>query len=188
MIKKMILLLKRCYYNYLIKISPNIVFVGYDEKNENPTYIKYAILFNNLHNLEIYEEYSIYNYGGTMIFTITQDEDINLNLTGFNNESYKNIKKIVFDLLNEFFESSDEKIIHEIDEKLKNKFYDIQIDNLSNIVDYIEYLPDLEILKLLDILIELTSVKKRFSNEPHSVGGKRVKAILRKYDGIKFIK
>ena len=50
---------RRCYYDYLIKSSPNIVIVGYDEDYENPTLVKYSMLFNNVDTLEICDEYII---------------------------------------------------------------------------------------------------------------------------------
>lgn len=180
--------LKRCYYNYLINFSTNIVIVGYDEENENPTFIKYAILFNNYNNLEIYNQYSLYDYKGTMIFTIAQNQDVNLNLTGFNDNSYYKIQKIVSELSYQFIEDCNEEILNSIKQQLENKITEIKLENISIIIEYIEFLPDGEILKLLDVLIELTSIKKKFSKESHSVGGKMIKAILRKYDGVKFIK
>ena len=180
--------IKRGYYNYIVKSSTNLAIVGYDEENENPSYVKYAILFNDGGNLVISEEYCLNDCKSTMVFTIAQDEDINLNLTGFNDESYRQIKKIVFELFDEFFESHDKKILNSINEKLEDKIFELKLENLGQIVEYIEFLPDDEILRLLDILIELTSIKKKFSNEPHSVGGRRVKTILRKYDGVRFVR
>lgn len=148
-------------------------------------YIKYAILFNNEGDLEIMEEYSVYDYHGTIIFTIAQDEDINLNLTGFNRKSIHKIRNSVSELLNQF--NIEENVIKDINGKLETKINEIKLDNLSLIIEYIEFLPESEIFKLLDILIDLTAIKKKFSSEPHSVGGKKVKVSLSKYCGVKFI-
>ena len=179
--------LKRNYYNYLVKLSTNLVLVGYDEEYENPTYIKYAILFNNDGKLEIYDEYFLNNCNSTMIFTIAQDEDINLNLTGFNDKSYYDIQKIVFNFFDEIVENVSDEFINSLNNKLEEDIFNIKLNNLAEIIDYIEFLPDEEILNFLEILIQLTSIKKKFSKQPHTVGGKTVKTVLRKYDGVKFI-
>lgn len=179
--------LKRCYYDYLVRSSTNLVIVGYDEDCENPSYVKYAILFNNQGHLETVDLYSVFNCKSTMIFTIAQDEDINLNLTGFNDQSLRSVQQIIFELLDEMINNCDEKLLNSINDKLEDKIYELRLKNLEPIIDYIEFLPDCEILNLLDVLIQLTSIKKKFSKQHHSVGGRRVKAILRKYDGVKFI-
>ena len=184
--KELISILRVIYYDYLIKSSPNLVIVGYDDENEFPSFFKYSILFNSVDGLEIVEEYSLNNYYGTMIFAIAQNQDINLNLLGFNKKSNYQIKKIVSELFRQYMEDCDEKILNEILLNLEDRLFNVELENLSGIIEYIEFLPDDEILKLLTILIELTSIKKRFSNEPHSVGGRIVKAVLRKYNRVKF--
>ena len=74
-----------------------------------------------------------------------------------------------------------------IDEKLKIKMDEVKLRNLEIFISNIEFLPDSEILKMLDVLIELTSAKKKFFSDVHSVGGKRTKVVLRKYESLKFV-
>ena len=181
--------LTRNYYAFLINNSPNIVLMGYDKCNNNPTYFNYNILANINGKLEIHDEYSVTDCKSTMIFTIAQDSDIELNLTGFNDNSLNNIQRILFEFFNE------NNILTMIDandwitfkERLKLKIYNYKLNNLKSIIEYIEVLPDTEILKLLDVLVELTSIKMKFSNGIHSVGGKRIKVVLSKYCGVKFV-
>lgn len=177
--------LRRCYYDYLIKSSTNLVIVGYDDKNEYPTFFKYSILFNNDNGLEIVEGYSLKNYKGTIIFAIAQNQDIYLNLTGFNDKTYYDIENIVVELFQKYANDCDEIMLNSIKKELEHKIYNIGLENIGLIIGYIDFLPDRETLKLLEKLIELTSYKKKFSNEPHSVSEDVVKLILRKYDGIK---
>lgn len=182
--------LRQAYITFLINNSPNIVLVGYDEANENPTYIDYAMLLNNRGKIETIVKYSVHDCVSTMIFSIAQDNDVKLSLTGYNNNSYRDIRKIVLDLFEEFgnLNHLDQSLSDSIGEELKTKIDEIKLNNLENIIKYINMLPDSEILKLLDVLIVLTSVKMKFSPDVHSVGEKRIKAVLRKYCDVSFFK
>lgn len=180
--------LKQTYVTFLISNSPNIVLVGYDGVNENPTYINYAMLFNNEGKIETIVKYSVYDCVSTMIFSIAQDDDVDLVLTGFNDNTFIDINHVVLELLDEFgnLNQLDQSISDSISEELKTKIDEIKLGNLKNIIDYIKIFPDTEILKLLDALIVLTSIKMKFSSEVHSVGEKRVKTVLRKYRDVSF--
>ena len=181
--------LKSNFYEFLLNKSSSFALVGYDESNDNPTYINYNILGNIDGKLEIIEKYSLYGCKSTMILTLAQDDDVELNLMGFNEFSYKEIQKIVFELFQEFGNSIEfnDNTFKSINEKLKIKIGEHKLDNLKTIVDYIEFSPDFEILQLLDILVKLTEIKLKFSDKPHSVGGKRIKAVLRKYNHVEFV-
>lgn len=122
-------------------------------------------------------------------FGIAQDDDdVDLVLTGFNDNTFIDINHVVLELLDEFgnLNQLDQSISDSISEELKTKIDEIKLGNLKNIIDYIKILPDTEILKLLDALIVLTSIKMKFSSEVHSVGEKRVKTVLRKYRDVSF--
>lgn len=177
------------YSNFLVKDSPNIVLIGYDQINENPTYINYALLMNNKGRIETIEMYSVHNCDSTMIIGIAQDDEVDLILTGINDVSFKSIQLIVFELIEEFcnFNQMDEDILNSINEKLIIKINDFKLNNLKSIIDYIKILPDTEIFELLDALIVLTSIKMKFSSKVHSVGGKRHKVVLRKYEDINIV-
>lgn len=177
--------LRGYYYKFINDSSTNLILVGYDIPHENPTYIKFSLLCNTKYGLKTLEEYSVFDCKATMIFTIAQDEDIQLSLMGLNKYTEENIRKIIFELLKDHVNVDDKNISQSIDFRLETMLNNFKLDNLKIIVQYIELLPDIEILKLLDALIELTAIKKRFSNYPHSVGGKRKKIILHKYEGIK---
>lgn len=181
--------LKQTYFNFLISNSPNIVLVGYDEVHENPTYVNYAILFNNSGKLETIEIYSVHNCVSTMIFSIAQDDDVDLVLTGFNKNTFSDIRNVILELFYEFgnLGLENQVILNSISEKLKIKINQIKLNNIENIMNYIRMLPDSEIFKLLDALIVLTSIKMKFSSEVHSVGEKQSKVVLRKYNDILFI-
>lgn len=180
--------LKTIYYSNLLNNSTNFVLMGYDEINENPTYLNYYILANVDNQLQIMAEFSLYNCNSTMILTVAQDQVAKLNLMGFNEELYSEVRNIIFELFDEFDTSNElnEDIIKAIDERLHFKINELKLKNLEDLVEYIEFLPDSEVLQLLDILVQLTEIKMKFSSEVHSVGGKRIKAVLRKYDGVKF--
>ena len=180
--------LRQTYITFLIKNSPNIVLVGYDEVNENPTYIDYEILFNHEGKIETVVKYAVHDCVSTMILSVAQDDDVKLSLTGYNNNSYIDIRNIVLELFDEFgnLNQLDKSISDSISEELKTKIDEIKLGNLENIMDYVKILPDSEILKLLDALIVLTSIKMKFSPEVHSVGEKQIKAVLRKYRDVSF--
>ena len=181
--------LLRNYFNFLIKDSPNIVLIGYNQTYENPTCLNYALLFNNEGQIESIEIFSVHDCNSTMIIGIAQDDDVDLILTGYNNDSIRGIQLIVFELFNEInnLNQSNQNILNSINDKLINKINELKLNNLKDIVDHIKILPDSEILELLDALIVLTSIKMKFSSNVHSVGGKHHKVVLRKYEDIKFI-
>lgn len=54
-------------------------------------------------------------------------------------------------------------ILNSIDEKLRIKINEVKLENLKTTISNIEFFPDSEILKLLDVLIELTAIKMKFS-------------------------
>lgn len=180
--------LRQSYITFLIKNSPNIVLVGYDEANENPTYINYAMLLNNEGNMESIVKYSVHDCVSTMIFSIAQDDDVDLVLTGFNDNTIVDINHVVLELFDEFgnLNQIDRSISDSISEELKTRIDEVKLGNLENLMDYVKMLPDSEILKLLDALIVITSIKMKFSSEVHSVGEKRIKAVLRKYQDVSF--
>ena len=182
-------LLKRNFFNYICNNSPNFVLIGYDKTKENPTYIHYVILENIEGKLEFIVRYAVHNCQSTMIFTIAQDQEINLSLTSFNDNSFHDIQDIFHELLIECGNITDlnQDILNSIDEKLRIKINEVKLENLKTTISNIEFFPDSEILKLLDVLIELTAIKMKFSSMIPSVGGKRIKVVFRKYDGIKFM-
>ena len=124
-----------------------------------------------------------------MIISLAQDNYVDLVLTGFNDDTYIEIQDSVIELFNEFgsLKINDYSTLNSISEKLGMKIKEHKLNNLKDIMSYIKILPDSEIFKLLDALILLTSIKMKFSSKVHSVGGKRVKVILRKFEGITFI-
>lgn len=176
--------LKGHYYDFIIDMGLNIVLIGYDDKNNNPTYINYYMICVHDDKLEFIDVYSLFDCDSTMIFPISQSEDIELNLFGFNDNTFSEIKKIIRKYLDEFNIKISDKLL---EEKLNEDLYKIKLENMENIVECLNILPDSEILELMDVLIELTSVKQKFSNNVHSVGGKTTKVILKKYGGVKFI-
>lgn len=58
--------LRMCYYDFLVENSINMVFVGYDECWENPTYFNYSILCNCEDQLMIVNHYSVCNCDSRM--------------------------------------------------------------------------------------------------------------------------
>ena len=116
--------LKQTYITFLISNSSNIVLVGYDDVNENHTYINYAILFNHYGKIETIVKYSVHDCKSTMILSVAQDDDVKLSLTGYNNNSYIDIRNIVLELFDEFgnLNQIDQSISESISEELKTLF------------------------------------------------------------------
>ena len=172
--------IKNSFNDFISRASPKITTSMYIKDN-----LKYAILCNCEGNLETVEDYSVHDCKSTMIFTISQCEDIELNLTGIDDNSFNSVKDSIMECLNR--QLKDEDVLRSVREFYEKKLIDIKLKNIEEIIEHIEYLPECEILNFFEVLIQLTSLKLKFSKNPHTVGGKRVKAILRKYDGIKFV-
>ena len=180
--------LKRNYFTYLMGATSNFVLLGHDRNNDYPTYVHYSILGNINGELETLKNYEVHNCNSTMIFAIAQNDDVELSLTGFNEDSYMDLQNAVHDLFCEMdiFNGPNHEMMNSINRILASKINELKLNNLETILQNIEFLPDSEIMKLLDVLIQLTAVKMKFSFDVHSVGGKRIKVVLRKYEGIKF--
>lgn len=76
---------------------------------------------------------SCYDCKSTLVFAIAQNDDVELNLMGFNKNSYEDLRNIVFDLFGEIGNLGDfqKDYINLIDEKLKVKLDEVKLRNLE---------------------------------------------------------
>jgi hypothetical protein len=73
--------------------------------------------------------------------------------------------------------------------KLGDKFRDIRDQiHVQPIVNSVSYLPKEDLIELAESLVNITSLKRKTSNDIHSVGGPVDIALISKFDGFQWIK
>lgn len=189
-------------------ISTGLVFVGFGEEDIFPSLHAY-ILDGIIKDYLIYTEFqssNINHQNPAQIVPFAQSEMVRAFMEGINPKYYdliesyisKTLKGYPKILLDEIDINSEE--IDQLKEKLqeisnaefdriKKDLYDFKRDNYINpVIDVVARLPKDELAALAESLVNLTSLKRRFSMQEETVGGPIDVAVISKGDGFIWIK
>ena len=196
-------LLKKCFCNFLLGNSTQIIIAGFNEEDMFPSYIAFNILGNLTEDIIWQDGECQLNYNGEAIVPFAQKDVITTFLTGID-------EHITYGFLNYFSKFIDEyltklkksiqlininnenlpKALKEIENmkyKQINEFISniikMKEENYTPILQSIESMPNKEIADMCESLIKITSLKRKISSDLESVGEPIDIAIITKGDG-----
>lgn len=196
-------LLKKCFCNFLLGNSTQIIIAGFNEKDMFPSYIAFNLLGNLTEDIIWQDNECRLNYNGEAIVPFAQKDVITTFLTGID-------ENIIYGFLNYFSKFIDEyltklkksiqlininnenlpKALKEIENmkyKQINEFISniikMKEENYTPILQSIESMPHDELADMCESLIKITSLKRKISSDLESVGEPIDIAIITKGDG-----
>ena len=199
-------LLKKCFCNFLLGNSTQIIIAGFNEEDMFPSYIAFNILGNLTEDIIWQDGECQLNYNGEAIVPFAQKDVITTFLTGidehitygfinyfskFLNKYLTELKKSIqlIHINNENLPKALKEIenIENLKDKLVTDFRDniakMKKENYDQILQSIESMPNKEIADMCESLIKITSLKRKISSNLESVGEPIDIAIITKGDG-----
>jgi hypothetical protein len=126
-----------------------------------------------------------------MVDTFFQGVDPNL-LKKFQDQIIESFEELILSIDKDFIlkkEDSLREYFQKQYNKLKDKFFDVRDEiHVQPIINSISYLPKEDLIELAESLVNITSLKRKTSNDIHSVGGPVDIALISKCDGFQWIK
>ena len=193
-------LLKKCFYNFLLINSAEIIIAGFNEEDMFPSYISFNLLGNLTEDIIWKDGEQHLNYNSEGIAPFAQKDVIQTFLTGIGENVEHGTITYFINFLNTYLtklknsiQSIDinneniPKTLKEI-EKMKQKQINefignitrIKQENYTPILQSIESMPNEEIADMCESLIKITSLKRKISSDLESVGGPIDIAIITK--------
>ena len=184
-------LLKKCFYNFLLINSAEIIIAGFNEKDMFPSYISFNLLGNLTENIIWKDGEHHLNYNGEGIAPFAQKDVIHTFLTGIEENIEHGTIIYFINFLNNYLTKLKESIqLTDMDkknfpktlkkiEKMKDKQINEFISNITQmkqenytpILQSIESMPNEELIDMCESLIKITSLKRKISSDLESVGG-----------------
>ncbi|MCT4612504.1 MAG: hypothetical protein N4A47_03955 [Clostridia bacterium] len=172
-------------------ISTGVVIAGYGEKEIFPVLenIEISTMIGNSVVYKKNDKIAINERSDSYVHAFAQKETVNTYLWGINDRYINSfdgiIKETVIPLSNDIGKDMVERILANWQKGIEKILADARTDNIKPFMDAIRSLPKSELGNLAESLVDLTSIKRRFTinNLSNTVGGPIDVAIISKDDG-----